>query len=313
VPTSTWNLNWLNQNSQRSYPLSAEATAQDQSGTFVLPNDFVVELDLAVHYGEGFDPARFFLMHLGAYGTGFSLVVGYQPVSGDAVKVATALIDRDSHVRNQVYPLGGIAPFDDAVGKVTIGQFDSIDLQPAGFWTFDYAGSKLEADAVRPVLRGISSIVLVNGEQRSDPIYGDVELTAGTNVQLQGGVVEGRQQIRIDAIEGAGLNEACVCEGNETPGPPIRTIMGIPPTPEGDFNILGSDCLKINPIANGVELQDSCAKPCCGCTELEAITRDYDKLSTQVQIVESLAQRLQSSVDAMSLAVASSSLAPCPP
>ena len=46
MPLSQWNLEFLNHNAQRSYPLTADATKQDLTGSFVIPDDFLVGLDL---------------------------------------------------------------------------------------------------------------------------------------------------------------------------------------------------------------------------------------------------------------------------
>src|SRR4051812_45475301 len=100
MPPGVYNQEWLHQNGQRHYPLADDASGVADTG-FVLPEDFLLELDLAVHAGLDVSPGRFFLMHLGAYSSGYMVVVGYQPVAGNAVKVATATIARQNHTRNK--------------------------------------------------------------------------------------------------------------------------------------------------------------------------------------------------------------------
>src|SRR3954469_14521824 len=82
MPLGLWNLNWLNLNSQRKYPLADDADAVSESGDFTVPDEFIVELDLAVHAGVDVQPSRFFVHYVGAYATGYSVVVGYQPAGG---------------------------------------------------------------------------------------------------------------------------------------------------------------------------------------------------------------------------------------
>lgn len=278
-----WNVEYQNLNSQRRYPLTASSTAKDQSGLFEIPNSFILGLDLAVPTGIDVFSGKFFIKHIGAYATGYSIVVGYESDDGP-VNAATALIARQTHARGQVYALGGMGDFSDAVGKVLIGPLDDIDLQPPGFFTFDFENARLEPDAIRPQIRGVTSITLVNGAQRSVPLYGDIEIQAGANVQLVPIIVMDQDPIiRINAIEGEGLIEACACEG--TPTDPIRNISGIQPTPDGRFSLIAGECIELQPIANGLRIVDTCSKPCCSCPELEAVTRDLERLKSESEAV----------------------------
>lgn len=303
-----WNAEFLNHNSQRRYPLADDATCVDDSGSFTIPNDFLLELDLPVHAGMNVDPARFFVRHVGAFETGFSVVVGYQPAAGDPVTVATALVARQAHTRNRAYALGGVAPFDDTVGKVVIGRLDSIDEQPAGFWTFTLAAARLDPDAVRPMIRGVSALVAVNGASRSVPLVGDVELVAGSNVRLTPVVAEGVTAIRIDAVSGEGLVEECVCEGDAALGDPVRSINGVTPDANGNINLMAGECTQVDPVVNGVRLSDVCSKPCCGCPEVEAITRDLEAFGQQAAGAQAFIDQLREAATTMDTIVLGSKL-----
>jgi len=309
MPLGHWNVEWLNHNSQRSYPLADDASGLDDSGDFELPDDFIVELDLPVHAGMDVDPARFFIKHIGAYSTGYAVIVGYQPSAGDAITVASALIPRQTHARNTAYALGGIEPFDDTVGKLVIGKLDNIDEQPPGYWNFSLENARLEPDAVRPIIRGVSSVVCVNGDQRSLPLRGVLELQAGQNMQIIPILVSGQDPIiRFNAIDGEGTIDECVCEGDAAPTDPIKRINGVAPTPTGDFNIIGTDCLQIEVIANGIRLVDKCSAPCCDCKDLERITRDLERLNSQAATVNDFVERLRDSVNTFDLIVLGSKL-----
>lgn len=309
MPLGLWNLEWLNLNSQRFYPLADDDTATDTSGSFKIPNSFILELDLPVNAGMAVEPGRFLILNVGAYATGYSVIVGYQPTVGAAVPVAAALIARQTHTPNTVYALGGIAPFDDSVGKIIIGDLSEIDQQPAGFWTFDLDGARLEPDAIRPMIQGVSALILVNGTQKSAPLRGDIELIAGTNVSLVPVLIDGQDpQIIINAINGEGLNNPCVCEGDSALLPPIRRINGIGPTPEGDFELVPLDCVKLDPISHGLRISDTCSKPCCGCPELEKITAALAQLQQDAANVKQFADSLDSAVSAMNSTVLGSKL-----
>lgn len=299
-----WQVQWLNLNSQRRYPLADDATGLDDSGSFQLPDDFLVELDLAIHAGMDVDPARFFVHSVGAYATGYSIVIAYQPATGDPVDVATASVPRTNFARNKICPIGGIEPFQDAIGKVVIGRLENIDQQPPGIWTFTLETARLDPDAVRPLIRGISSIACVNGDQVSVPLVGDIRLVAGGNMRISTILVAGEDPvIKFSAVSGEGTIDNCVCEGESAPTDPIKRINGVLPTNGGDLTIVGSQCISVEPIPNGIRISDTCAAPCCGCKELERITTDLENFGSQAASVQAFTDRLLTEVQTMSLTV----------
>lgn len=301
MPSLAWSLEWLNHNSQRNYPLTDGATGSDQTESFLLPRDFLIELDLPIHAGLNVDPARFYVRQLGVYPTGYSLTIGYLPSDGgDPINVATAMIARPTHVKNQSYNLGGVGDYDDTNGKVVIGRLDNIDQQPPGFWTFEFEATRLDPDAVRPMIRGVSSLICVNGNQASAKLYGDVELVAGSNCRLVPIIAAGQDPIiRVDFLQGEGTIEECVCEGDTAQTQPVRRFNGQTPTAAGDYNIIGSECIQILPIVNGVKIVNTCAPPCCSCTELEKITTDMERLNSEVAAVIDYRRDLSAKVETM--------------
>ncbi len=293
---SLWNIEWLNHNSQRAYPLGDASTGNDTTSSFKLPEDFIVGLYLPVHAGLDIDPSRLFLKGLGVFATGFGFTIGYQPAVGAAVDVATALVNRDGHELNRDYSLGGVGDFNDTEGRIALGKFESIDEQPSGFFTFDFEETRFDVDVARPQIRGVQSITVVNGSEVSQRLYGDIVLVAGLNFRLTPIVVFGEDpQIVFDAIQGEGLTEECVCEDGSD-GDCIRTINGIAPTAAGDFTILGDECLEVQEIENGIRLADLCSQPCCGCIELERITEDLEQFGNQATTLANFINRLQASV-----------------
>ena len=188
--------------------------------------------------------------------------------------------------------------FDDSIGKLVLGSLADIDDVGAGQYLFDYQGGKLDPDSIRPMLRGGSSISLVQGVEETEKIYGDVELVAGSNIRLTRTVATGIEYIQIDAIQGEGLIEDCICEGDET-ATPILTINGIHPTAQGNFTLLGNNCMTIESINNGLAFSDVCSEPCCGCKELEAITNDLERFGDSATTLKNFINRLESQVNQM--------------
>lgn len=309
MPVGVQNQEFLAHNANRRYPLADDASCEDTTASFKLPTSFIVGLAIPVRADLIDNPGGFFLRTVSAYAGGYGLVFGYQPTSGPAVSVASALIPRTGFTKNSVYTVGGIGDYANTVGHVTIGKLEDIDAQPPGSWSFTLAAGRIDPDAIRPQLRGVSAIVALNGDQRSQALTGVVTLSAGRNFQLAatrssadaGSVV-------LNAISGEGTVENCVCDGNVTPPSPIETINMIRPTADGNLLLTGSDCLTIEPIENGLYIRDICAQPCCGPRELERITADLAKLGRQAVTVEDFVARLGAATTVMDLIVLGSRL-----
>jgi hypothetical protein len=305
MPIGNWNLQWLNHNSQRSYPLTERATKIDSTGTIRLPDSFIVALYLPVHSGLAFAPSNFFIKSLLIAPTGFNITVGYDD-NGVAVDVAAANIIRSNYQSNRSYALGGIGDFDDCVGRVVLGTLDEIDKLPPGLYSFNRAAGELEPDAIRPMLRAVTRLRVSNNGELSSPIYGDVTLVAGNNIRITAVAGTAETEIIFSAISGSNLNEECVCEVPEI-GDCIRCINGVCSS-DGNFILAPDDCIQITPMSNGLKFADTCAQPCCGCTELDAIIDQINRFGDGVTTLQSFVTRLGAEVTQMSLVVLGSQL-----
>jgi hypothetical protein len=303
-----WNLEFLAHNSQRRYPLAAEATTQDVTGDFRLPDEFLVSLYLSVPISLVVEPANFLVTRLQAFATGFALTLGYWTGS-EVLPVAAGSFLRATHQLYRSYPMRGLGDFYDVSGHFTIGRLDMIDQQPPGDWEFDLAGGRLEVDAIRPQIRGVTQLQTQNGTDLSIPLTGDVILRAGRNFRITPRITAGQDiELVLDAIDGAGLNEDCICEGTNPLPDPIRTINGIPPTLDGNFTLLGTSCLTIQAAENGLQLDDKCADPCCGCKELEPILAEMSQFGKSAATLETLLVSLEARVSQMDQVVLGSKL-----
>ena len=305
MPIGNWNLQWLNHNSQRSYPLTERATKTDTTGTVRLPDSFIVALYLPIHSGLAFAPNRFFIKSLLVAPTGFNVTVGYDN-NGTVVDVAAANIVRSNYQPNRSYALGGLDDFDDCVGRVVLGSLDEIDRMPPGLYEFTFAAGELEPETIRPMLRAVTRLRVSNNGEMSAPIYGDVTLVAGNNVRITAVAFATETEIIFDAISGTNLNEECYCETPEI-GSCIRCINGVC-SADGNFILAPDDCIQITPMSNGLKFSDTCAQPCCGCTELDAIVNQINRFGDGVTTLQNFITRLGSEVTQMSLVVLGSQL-----
>jgi hypothetical protein len=306
MPIGNWNLQWLNHNAQRSYPLTARASKQDVSGTFTIPDSFIVALYFPINSNTTFTPGGFFISSILLSPAGFNIVIGYTDGQTVQRKVAAANIARANYVPNTAYSLAGVNDFYDSIGFIVLGELDEIDKQPVGLFEFDIAGAEIESDAIRPMLRAVSSLRVFNNNEYSDRIYGDVTLVAGANVRIVTSVSGNVTFITIDAISGENLNQTCLCDIVKT-GPCVTSINGIH-TIDGNFVLSPGTCTSLVEIQNGLKIEDTCAKPCCGCSELDALRTQVDRFGDGITTLQNFVTRLGSEVTQMSLVIMGSRL-----
>lgn len=299
-----WGASWLNENEQRAYPLLVGTDRSDTTGTFRLPDSFLVEIFLPIHSGLAVESSRFFLRRVASLPSGFALAIGYDDGTSSPPIVATATMARVACTEFAVFALVGVGDFADVTGRVVLGLVAEIDQQPAGEFLFTPVAGALDPDCVRPVPQGVSSIAIVSGDNRSPRYYGDIEAVAGNNIALS----ITSAGIRIDAVAGAGLTAECDCPGSQTLAVPIRTINGISPDANGAFTLVGDDCLSVETIAGGFRLRDRCSAPCCGSAELKALAADLEHFGTEATALQNFVSRLDSLANQFGAVVLSSRL-----
>jgi hypothetical protein len=119
--SSIWNIDWLNANSQRSYPISETASRQDVTGSFTIPNDLIVDLLLPIQADDTIDSTLFHIKSIGVFGGAVVIGFGYA-----GALFSTVAIDVLTFQPNAVYRFVGSGLFFDTVGTVVIGKLDQL-------------------------------------------------------------------------------------------------------------------------------------------------------------------------------------------
>lgn len=315
MPVGNWNLQWLNHNAQRSYPLTARGSKQDRSGTFSIPDDFIVGMSLCPSVDDVLSQnpdVTFYVSRIAISSSGFGVTISVAEKIGDidfSAALFNVFVNRAEHVKNNTYALTQLGA---AAGTITIGDIAGIEKQPPGFFEFDPAATEIEADVIRPVVHGIRSLQVLNDGALSEKIYGDVVLVAGDNVRIRLEKILNEDSgtydnyVTLHAIAGAGLNEDCTCEINET-APCITSINGIATT-NGNFNISPNGCIALGEMTNGLQIADICAEPCCGCSELEALRDQINRFGDGITTLQNFVTRLGSEVSQMGIVILGSRL-----
>lgn len=293
--SGVWNVEWLNSNSQRNYPLSEEATLKDTSGSFIIPLDFILDMVWPVQAAADINSDKFHIKNISIFGSGVILSIGY-----DGDLIGSVSIANDTHQVNQSYFISGVGDFFDSIGKVTIGNLAGM-VSIGGSYDFDIDGGRLEPTIIRPNLRGVSSMVVVSGAEKSPNLTGDIEFASGRNIQFTvSQPVGGNPRIRIDATGTGSGDDACDCDNTTGDTDPIKTINGVAPDSSGNIQLVSADeCLEIDSSGSGtLVLTDQCSKSCCGCEELEVVVDKLNLIDSQVYTMDGVLSRLDAEVAA---------------
>lgn len=275
-----WNVNWLNQNSQRSYPLSdAGDKCSSLSPDVRIPDDFLLALRLSVHTGHDVRPEKFFLKSLVVSPAGCTVTFGYDDGTEFGQDAAVCSLSASEEIQN--CRLSGVGNFEDAVGYAAFNGQCPLLRSLSGYYSFYPASSYVEPDCVVPMLRGVSSVRVSDGTSVSERYYGDIEIVEGSNVQILTEPTSDGARIIINALDTTGFStlddKDCVCDLNKE-DIPITSIGGAYPGADGSVNFVGSGCLAITGSGNTLTFSDTCAEPDCGCTELESLAASIKEM-----------------------------------
>jgi len=285
----SWNLEWLNANSQRAFPFKEDVSRQDVNGLAVIPNSLLVDLVFVLPAGTSY---RYYLKTLMYSGAHLTLVLADET----GATIATLTVDLTTHTTNKAYTLQGEGNFSGAVGRLCLGNTSSLDAQlPRGVYNFALTTAEFELRTVRPDLRAVYSLAVVGADgAESDKLTGIVRLLAGQNVRLTYIPAAGLLPagIRIDAVNNDDYEEDCGCSSSVAPPAPLRSINGVTGTSGRVDLISGSPCLQIAVVGNKLQLTDKCSEPCCGCAEIEFLTDRLQLLQDTIDKIEALQNEL---------------------
>ena len=227
-----WNVEWPNINANRKYPLAEDATMLDTTGDFELPNDLIVDFILPVHAAvtPDIDPTLFHVAQIGVFSAGVVISFAYNGEIFSTVNVPSSGFEKYS-----TYSVIGSGAFSDSRGWVTIGDLEDT-MASAGAFTFNVNGGRMHPMTIRPDLRAVTSIVVVDAAGEARPVTGDIEFIAGVNFKFR---VEKKEdfpseypprlydRIIFDAIDGSDLDDTCVCNNIDTTAPCLSNSIAL--------------------------------------------------------------------------------------
>jgi hypothetical protein len=288
---------YLAANAGRSYPISEFAGRRDISGSVALPDDLLADARvnaLPVYASAG----TFFVSRVELTASLAAVSLSFAPADPDAPARLIAVVSIDPRTAR----FGDFAAFrgegEDAsvTGTLTFGDLGSALAALSGQWEFAVDQTPLEPDAVSVGQPSVRFVELYNGGSLVGVFPDALRLVAGRNVSF---TRIDETTVRMDAQDGLNVPAADECAGAVEAAPPIRTINGIPPDANGNFNLLGDECIVISPDAASVKISDACSKSCCGCDELQQLVEAQRQTETQVRAMQAQIDFVNGQVQAM--------------
>lgn len=281
------NLSWTQFNQARRFPLLYGCTAISTDGHFRIPDDLLVSLYIS--YGlnaEYSDPGGFFIGKIVYWRDGLSLEIHY-----GTKKIAETTLDLAA--RQTVATLLGHSDWF-FYGHVVLGNTSGLELQPVGEWEFTHAQAAIDPFCIRPTVREISALYVKSSGMSNKllgPFYGDITLAEGTNIALTVRSAELALSCLETPPSGTGteitIHAVAGSSGSDNTDTCLRTLHGVDPDESGNIALIGRNCMDIRADQATLIFDDTCAKPCCTCTELVPIEEKIGELETSITAMRS--------------------------
>lgn len=301
----TRNQEWLDRASDSRYPLISGTTARDLTGTFELPNDFLVSVYLAVPIDLQISPISVWISRITISPHFVQLVFSASVDDTDQViaraNVSLAAAQAQINDPKMGYShalLEGVSPFSDLRGQVMVARLENLAKQPVGVFDFDYQATALDPDCIRPHIRQVPAIEAELATDQYARLTGTVRLRAGANMRLRVVTENNEPVIYLDALDPTDLNDKLECDDSELTKP-IYRINGIPGDAQGNYQLVSSRCMEITPASFGAALRNTCSEPCAGCTEVEPLASRVKAMENQLPALSNFVANLNVALQRM--------------
>jgi len=271
------NLDYLNLNSIRNYPIKDGLGRVSNDKLFTIPNSLIVDMMLcsSTALSLGLYISRIVL-------NSASLLIEISSTGSVFGTFQTALPNTNENFDLIMTP--NSTNFPNASGVLTIGTIADTSELPFGEFLFDVASTELLMRVYNPVNVGVSWISFSDAKGNKSVLTGDVQIVGNSNIQfrLDSGTVY------IDAGENLGLNKSCVNQPT-----PIKSINGVGPDSTGNFTLIPEQCVSIDPAQYGLLISDNCGSPCLGCPEINTLTNQVNGLEASIVDIRNFTHNLQ--------------------
>jgi hypothetical protein len=291
---------WLNSNSVRSYPITENCSRTDINGVFTIPNSLVVAAQIS--HSSLYRNGIFYISKLSISLTNITIFISFSPEDGNPeYDISSVNISISGFSDYSNYTFSGSGINNSIIGSLTIGNCKDTIKSGIGIFTFDKSSTNFEVNTTFVSIPALQYVEIYDSSGDLIYVSSDIlKLKAGENIRLTYEKLNSDEygSIRIDAIADENvIIEPNACENaDKFYTPCIKTINGVAPDSSGRFWIDESDCIQIDEIVDdhSILIKDTCAKSCCGCADLSALTTALEALKDQEEQIRALVASTQS-------------------
>jgi len=287
---------WSDENTHRQFPLTDDSNGKDVTGTYTIPQEFMVDMILAVPIA--YDTSKFYVKSLVVRRLFVDIEFGYD--DGSELTVGWAKNIPHNSPRNASYAINPVVqavekPFEILTGSIVIGSAKSI-VQAPNVYSFDPASAYIHPSRVMVGLACVQSIQI-----GAAVLTGNLVIKEGDNVRLEVSgntiIVNATLNPTTDVLIGS--DEDIIDALTAKYGKPITTINGQKPDAQGDFKVVGADCTSIITGTSNIAIKNPCAEPCCDKSMLTDVYGVLSQLNLRYAVLESYYQSVGLTINQM--------------
>lgn len=296
------NIEWLNNNMHRNYPLVDDCSATSTTGMY-LPTSFITDMNIIAHdTGDLSVAERFFVSSILNTGLFIRVLISYNPPSGipfeclmsedipSDIVASYSMLDKVFNLMPTAsIPTEYTNKFKNLKASITIGTCE--DIINMGNMVFDYESSIISPMAISVIAEDIQNAIdSITFMDKSGNIIGTV--TDDFIIKAEDGIsiaidysgempVVSFRRSETDAYINAEYKSVddIVSAVKASIGDPILTINGTSPK-NGNIVINGEACTTVTTGMASISISNTCSQPCCSSTSDSAdaaieTLRDY--------------------------------------
>lgn len=316
MSTDNFNAQWLNQNTNRAYPLQFDCSGTDTTGSFTLPHGLISDMSIygvsgAAELLNQYDTAlpTIYLSELTISSASvrfdFSIVASSLQAGGRCGSASVSRASADYTTTSIMAPTitAGLETY---AGNLTVGSMTSLKDSDVGVFRFLPNSTTIEFSCVHYDIGRQRRMLVYQSGKPVSYIEGNVRLVAGQNIRFAPG------------LGGVGISAAALDSLQPVCNPitdfwrftsPVKTINGVPPNQnDGSFFLANDPCTEIKPtlVGNGLSITNKCATPCCSNDTLGQLTTEVENVVASFTAMETLVNTLEKSLAQFESAVLAS-------